>query len=109
MAFRWYLTVNIIALIFLGISFLLALALKRLMGKGKDTAPVKVLMIIIGLNGLLCLLLLAGGWFKYVDEWVNYARLTDMMIMIIGVVLTAAVAKIYLSYKKLIKKHEPEA
>lgn len=109
MAFRWYLTVNILALIFLGASFFLALALKKLMGKGKDTGPVKILMIVIILVGGLGLLLLAGGWFKYIDEWVNYARVVDVSLMTIGIILTIAVYKVYSDYKKLIKKHEPGA
>jgi len=109
MAFRWLLTINIIALVFLGLSFLLAILLKRLMGKGKDTGPVKLLIIVIILNGMLGLLLLAGSWFEYLSDWVSYAVLTDVTLMIIGMIMTGAVWWVYNDYKKLIKKHEPGA
>jgi len=109
MAFRWLLTVNILAVIFLGASFFLALALKNLMGKGKDTGPVKILMIVIILNALLGATLLMGGWFQYLHDWTTYVRIVDVSLMTIGIVLTASIAWIYKDYKKLIKKHEPEA
>jgi len=109
MAFRWLLTVNILALIFLGTSFLLGIALWRLMGKGKDTAPVKILIIVIILNVILGGTLLVGGWFQYLNNWVQYARIVDVALMIIGLVLTLSIAWIYNDYRKLIKRHEPSA
>lgn len=107
MAFRWLLAVNVIALVFLVLSLFLTLALKNLMGKGKDTGPVKILMIVIILNVALGAVLLVGGWFQYINEWVTYARITDIALMLIGVILTGSVAKVYVDYKNLIKKHEP--
>lgn len=109
MAFRWLLTVNILALIFLGTSFLLGILLWRLMGKGKDTGPVKILMIVIVMNVILGSTLLIGGWFQYLKDWVQYARIVDISLMIIGLVLTASIAWVYNDYKKLIKKYEPGA
>lgn len=105
---RPYLTMDIIALITLGISFFLALKLKRLMGKGKDTGPIKILLIVIAVNGLLGFLLLLGGYFKYIGEYINYNRLTDFMLMIIGIILLGSVYWFYRDYRKLIKKHEPD-
>ena len=109
MAFRWLLAVNILAVFFLGASFLLGFALKRLMGKGKDTGPVKLLLIVIILNGALGLTLLIGGWYQYLSDWVTYVRIVDVSLMLIGIVLTASIAWIYKDYKKLLKKHEPGA
>lgn len=109
MAFRWLLTVNILAIIFLGAAFLLGLALWRIMGKGKDTAPLKILLLVIALNVSLGLTLLAGCWFEYFQQWINYARITDVALMLIGLFLTVGLAKVYFDYKKLIKKHEPSA
>ena len=107
MAFRWLLTVNILALIFLACSFLLGVALLKLMGKGKDTGPVKILIIVISLNVILGATLLIGGWFQYLNDWVQYARIVDVSLMITGLILTGSIAWIYNDYRKLIKKHEP--
>ena len=43
-------SISIAALVLIGISFLIALKLMNLMGKGKDTATVKILMITIWQN-----------------------------------------------------------
>lgn len=107
MIFRPYLTIDIIALIALAASFFLALKLRSLMGKGRDTAPIKLILIVIVVNGLLGLLLLLGGYQKYIGWYLNYARFTDIMLMVIGVTLSVSLYKIYMDYKKLIRKHEP--
>lgn len=107
MPFRPYLTIDIIALAALAASFLLALKLKFLMGHGKDAAPVKIILIVILTNGLLGLLLLLGGYQKFIGSYANYNRLTDIFLMVIGLILTASLYKVYRDYKNLIKKHEP--
>jgi len=105
--FRPFLTADIIALITLTAAFFIGLKLRKLMGKGKDTEPVKLILIVIGVNILLGLLLLLGGYQKFIGEYANYSRLTDIMLMIIGIVLAVSLYQIYHSYKTLIKKHEP--
>jgi hypothetical protein len=107
MVFRPFLTIDVIALIALTISFLIGLRLKFLMGKGKDTGPVKIILIIISINVLLGILLLLGGYQKLIGEYVNYVRLTDVMLMIIGITLAIALYKVYKDYKQLLKRHEP--
>ena len=107
MAFRPFLTADIIALITLATAFFIGLKLRKLMGKGKDTEHVKLMLIVIGVNVLLGLLLLLGGYQKFIGEYANYSRLTDIMLMIIGIVLAISLYQMYNSYSKLIKKHEP--
>jgi hypothetical protein len=101
--------IDAFALIFLGISFFLTMRLKKLMGEGKDTAPVKLLTAVIAVNFILGTTLLIAIYEKSIGGYINYVRLTDVMMLIIGVVLTYSVWKIYKDYKKLVRKHEPNA
>ncbi|MEM4247907.1 MAG: hypothetical protein QXH80_01455 [Candidatus Nanoarchaeia archaeon] len=98
---------DLLASIFLAISFLLTLKLKMLMGEGEDTAPVQLLLMVIFINFILGITLLIAVYQKYIGAYVNYIRLTDFMMLVIGVVLLVSVTKIYRNYAKLIKKHEP--
>ncbi len=100
-------TISISALILLGISFLLAIKLMRLMGKGKDTATVKILMTTIVVNGILGLYTASAIYWKYVHEYVNYVRITDIVLLIIGLILSVSIYKVYKDYAKLIKRNEP--
>src|SRR3989344_3086952 len=100
-------SISIAALVLLGISFLLALKLMNLMGKGKDTAPVKILMITIATNGLLGLYAASAIYWKYVHNYVNYVRNTDIVLLIIGIILSTSIYKAYKDYSKLIKRNEP--
>jgi len=102
-----YATIDLTASVFLLISFILTLKLKMLMGKGGDTAPVQLLLTVIFINLVLGLSLLFAIYEKYIGAYFNYIRLTDLMMLVIGVVLTISVIKIYRDYSKLIKKHEP--
>ena len=105
MMFRPFLTIDVIALIFLVTSFFLTLRLKDLMGRGKDTGPVKLLLVVIIVNVLLGGLLLVGGTFKYFGDYLNYVRATDITLMISGMILTFMVYKEYKSYKALIRRY----
>lgn len=107
MIFRPFLTIDIIALIALAISFFMSIKLVLLMGKGKDAALAKILIIVTVMNGLLGLLLLLGGYQKYMQDYMMYVKLTDVTLMIAGLLLAASICKTYLDYKKLIRKHEP--
>jgi hypothetical protein len=102
-----YAIMDLIAIIFLGISFIITLRLRSLMGEGKDTAPVQLLLIVIVINFLLGVSLLAAVYQKYIGAYFNYIRLTDLMMLLIGIILTFSLYKIYREYSKLIKKHEP--
>jgi hypothetical protein len=102
-----YAIMDITASVFLLVSFILTLKLKMLMGKGRDTAPVQLLLTVIFINFILGLSLLFAIYEKYIGAYFNYIRLTDFMMLVIGVVLTVSVIKIYGDYSKLIKKHEP--
>ena len=102
-------TIDALALILLGVSFFLTLKLKKLMGEGKDTGPVKLLTVVIAVNFILGATLLIAIYEKSVGAYINYVRITDIMMLVIGIVLTYSVWKIYKDYKKLIKKHEPNA
>jgi hypothetical protein len=107
MIFRPFLTIDIIALVALAISFFMSIKLVRLMGKGKDAEPAKILIIVTVMNGLLGLLLLMGGYQKYLQDYLMYVRMTDIILMIAGIVLAVSIFKVYTDYKKLIRKHEP--
>jgi len=102
-----YAAMDFLALVLLVASFFLTLKLKNLMGEGKDTAPVQLLLVVISINFILGVSLLAAVYQKYIGAYLNYVRLTDIMMLIIGLVLTVSVYKIYRDYKKLVKKHEP--
>ncbi|HKZ50079.1 MAG TPA: hypothetical protein VJ110_03690 [Candidatus Nanoarchaeia archaeon] len=102
-------TIDAFALVFLGVSFILTLRLKKLMGEGKDTGPVKLLTTVIAVNFILGATLLLAIYQKSIGGYINYVRLTDVMMLVIGIVLTYSVWKIYKDYKKLIKKYEPNA
>jgi hypothetical protein len=102
-----YAIMDLIAVIFLGISFIITLRLRSLMGKGRDTAPLQLLLVVIVINLLLGISLLATVYQKYIGAYFNYIRLTDLMMLIIGIILTTSLYKIYRDYSKLIKKHEP--
>jgi hypothetical protein len=107
MAFRWLLAVNIIAMIALVVSFYLGIKLKILMGRGRDTGPVKLLIIVIAMNGLLGLQFLVGGYLKYLGMFIDYVRLADVTIMVIGITLSVLIYRQYKQYSKLIKRNEP--
>jgi hypothetical protein len=100
-------TLDILALIFLGISFFLTFKLRKLMGEGKDTAPIKLLTATISIIFVLGASLLAAIYEKSIGGYINYARIADFMMFVIGLILTISVYKIYKDYKHLIKKHEP--
>jgi len=100
-------TLDALALIFLGIAFLLTFKLRKLMGEGKDTAPVKLLTITISVIFVLGASLLAAIYEKSIGAYLSYVRITDFMMFIISIVLIYSVYKIYKDYKHLIKKHEP--
>ena len=100
-------TLDALALIFLGIAFFLTFRLRKLMGEGKDTAPVKLLTITISVIFVLCASLLATIYEKSIGAYLNYVRITDFMMFVIGIVLVISIYKIYKDYKHLIKKHEP--
>lgn len=100
-------TVDIAALILLVISFVFILKLHNLMGKGKDTGPVKLLLIVIAVNLILAVTLLAALYQKYIGAYFNYIRITDISLFIIGVILAFSAYKIYRDYEKLVKKNEP--
>ncbi len=108
MAFRWFLAINILALTFLASSFILGIALRKLMGKGKDTAPIQILLIVIIMNTLLGALLLGAGYMAYLGNFVNYTRITGVVLMLIGIILTGSMYKVYKNYKKLILRQEPD-
>lgn len=99
---------SIIALILIGISFLLALQLKKIMGKGKDTAPVKILMTIVAVNGLLAIYSVVVLYWQYSHDYLTYVRISNIMLLVIGVILVTSLWKVYSGYKTLIRKHEPE-
>jgi len=100
-------SISIIALILLGVSFLLALKLKNMMGAGKDTGPVKILMAVIATNGILGAYSATSIYWKYVHNYVNYVRVTDFVLLVIGLILVVSIYKIYKDYTNVIKKHEP--
>ncbi len=101
-------SISIAALVLIGISFLLALELKKIMGKGKDTAPIKILMTVIAVNALLGLYSATSLYWKYWHDYLTYVRVSDLVLLVIGVILVTSLWKVYLDYKTLIKKHEPE-
>ena len=100
-------TLDALALIFLGISFFMTWKLKKLMGRGKDTGPVQLLSIVIAVNFILGATLLVAIYEKSIGAYVNYVRLVDAMMLVIGVILTYSIYKIYKDYKKIVEKHEP--
>ncbi len=100
-------TLDILALIFLGIAFLLTFKLRKLMGEGRDTAPVKLLTITISVIIVLSASLLATIYEKSIGAYINYVRITDFMMCVVGIILAVSIYKIYKDYKHLIKKHEP--
>lgn len=100
-------TLDVLALMFLGIAFFLTFKLRKLMGEGKDTAPVKLLTVTISVIIILCASLLAAIYEKSIGAYINYVRITDFMMFIVGIVLLYSIYKIYEDYKHLIKKHEP--
>ncbi len=100
-------SISIIALVLIGISFLLALELRKLMGKGKDTAPIKILLTVIAVNALLGLYSVTALYWKYWHDYLTYVRISDVMLLIIGIILVTSLWKVYSDYKSLIKKHEP--
>ena len=100
-------TISIVALILIGVSFILALKLMNLMGSGKDTATVKILMITIVVNGILGVYTASAIYWKYAHEYVTYVRVTDIVLLLIGIILVTSLYKVYKDYKKLIKKNEP--
>lgn len=102
-----FIALDAFALIFLGISFFLTFKLRKLMGEGKDTAPLKLLTVTIAVIFVLCATLLAAIYEKSIGGYLNYVRLTDFMMFVIGILLTVSIYRIYKDYKHLIKKHEP--
>ncbi len=100
-------SISVIALVLLGISFILAVRLMQLMGKGKDTATVKILMITIATNGLLGVYSATAIYWKYVHNYVNYVRNTDIVLLVIGVILVVSIFKAYMDYARLIRRNEP--
>lgn len=104
---HFFATIDALALIFLLASLIITFRLKKLMGEGKDTGPVKLLLVVIGVNIILALNLLYALYAKYLHVYLNYVRLSDITLLAIGIILAVATYKIYQDYKKIIKKHEP--
>jgi len=100
-------TISITAFILIAISFVLALKLKNLMGAGKDTAPVKILLTVILVNGILGAYSVTSIYWKYVYNYVNYVRFSDVILLVIGLILVVSIYSVYRDYDKLLKKHEP--
>ena len=100
-------SISVAALILLGMSFVLAVRLMQLMGKGKDKEKVKILMITIATNGLLGIYSASAIYWKYVHNYVNYVRNTDIVLLAIGLILVVSIFKVYIDYAKLIKRNEP--
>jgi len=100
-------TISIIALVLLFVSFLFALKLKNLMGTGKDTAPVKILMTVIVVNAILGFYSATELFWKYQHDYVTHTRITDIMMLVIGIILSVSVYKVYKDYTHLLKKNEP--
>lgn len=100
--------INVISLILLGISFLLVYKLIKLMGRGKDTQTTQLLIIVIIVNILLGLLQLIGGYLKYMQNFWAYIQLTDIVLLISGIILVTATYRVYKNYKDLVKRNEPE-
>ena len=100
-------SISFIALALLFISFLLALKLKNMMGSGRDTGPVKILMAVIATNGILGAYSATAIYWKYVHNYVNYVRFTDIILLVISIILVVAIYKIYKEYTSVVKKHEP--
>jgi len=104
---HFFAIVDAIALVLLGLSFIQTIRLRKLMGEGKDTGPVKLLLIVISINVLLAASLLIAIYQKYIGSYLNYIRTTDIAMLAIGTLLVFAVTKFHFDYKKLIDKHEP--
>lgn len=102
-----FITLDAFALIFLGIAFFLTFKLRKLMGEGRDTAPIKLLTVTISVIFILGVTLLAAIYEKSIGAYINYVRLTDFMMFVIGIILVIAIYGIYKDFKKIIKKHEP--
>lgn len=100
-------SMSIIALILLIVSFLLALKLKNMMGTGKDTGPVKILMVVIATNGILGAYSASALYWKFWHDYVSYVRITDIILLIISIILVVSIYKVYKDYTSLIKKNEP--
>ncbi|MFH0868998.1 MAG: hypothetical protein V1839_02100 [archaeon] len=98
---------SIIALVLLVISFILALKLRNMMGAGKDTAPVKILMITILLNALFGVYSASSMFWKYQHDYLTHVRVTDVFLLAIGIILVTYIYKVYRDYTRLLKKNEP--
>lgn len=98
---------SLIALILLVVSFILALKLKNMMGGGKDAAPVKILMITIVLNALFGIYSASSMFWKYEHDYVTHVRVTDMFLLLIGIIMVTYIYKVYRDYTQLLKKNEP--
>jgi len=46
-------------------------------------------------------------YWKYVHEYVNYVRNTDIVLLAIGLILVVSIFKVYIDYARLIKRNEP--
>jgi len=100
-------SMSIIALILLFVSFVLAVKLKNMMGAGKDTGPVKILMAVIVTNGILGFYSASSIYWKFFHDYISYVRITDLILLVISIVLVASIYKVYRDYTNLIKKNEP--
>ena len=102
-------SMSIAALALLFVSFLFAIKLKNMMGAGKDTGPVKILMAVIVTNAILGFYSATSIYWKYVHDYVTYVRLTDIILLIISIILVVSIYKVYKDYTQIIQKNEPNA
>lgn len=100
---------SIIALVLLFISFLFAIKLKNMMGAGKDTGPVKILMAVIVTNAILGFYSATSIYWKYIHDYVSYVRITDIILLVISIILLISIYKVYKDYTQIIQKNEPNA
>ena len=101
--------ISLAAVALIAIAFVLALKLKRLMGKGSDTAPIKILLTLIFVNIILAGYSASSIYWKYTHDYLTYVQTTDVVLLAIGIILVISIWKILSDYKSLINKHDPNA
>jgi len=106
MAYSIFAYISLAAVALIGIAFALALKLKDVMGKGRDTAPLKILLT---LNGILAIYSASAIYWKYTHDYLTYVQITDVVLLAIGIILVISIWKIYDEYGGLVKKHDPDA
>jgi len=109
MAYSIFAYISLAAVALIGIAFALALKLKEIMGKGRDTAPLKILLTLIFTNGILAIYSASAVYWKYTHDYLTYVQITDVVLLAIGIILVISIWKIYDEYDGLVKKHDPNA